>query len=119
MVTISAPHPRPTSGSLAVQMFEGDTHHRVGGFEPVGVPPVPAGSEGGASPASAADGYLPHLLVAAAVFSLFGVVTLVIAVFAVHPPLTTALLGSSTGWLLLALLALLAWWRRRRQPLAP
>jgi MYXO-CTERM domain-containing protein len=100
-------------------MFEGDTHRRVGGFEPLGVPPVPAGSDGRASPTSAAGGYLPHLLVGAAVFALLGVVTLVIAVFAVHPPLTTALLGSSTGWLLLALLALLAWWRRRRQPSAP
>lgn len=108
-----------TSGSLAVRMFEGDTHRRGGGFEPLGVPLPAADSEGGASPPTAAGGYLPHLLAAAAAFALLGIVTLAIGVFAVHPPLTAALLGSSTGWFLLALLAVLVWWRRRRQPSAP
>jgi MYXO-CTERM domain-containing protein len=100
-------------------MFEGETHRRRGGFEPFGGPPLLDGSEGRASLPTPTDGYQSRLLGAGAIFAVFGVLTLAIGVFAVHPPLTTALLGSSTGWILLALLALLAWWRRRRQRSAP
>ena len=100
-------------------MFEGETHRRGGGFEPSGAPPLPAGSDGGASLPTTTDGFRSYLLGAGAIFALFGVLTLAIGLFAVHPPFTAALLGSSTGWLLVAFLALLAWWRRRRQRSAP
>jgi hypothetical protein len=100
-------------------MFEGETPRRGGGFEPFGPPPLHSGPDGRASMPTPGDGYQPHLLGAGAIFALLGIVTLVIGVYAVHPPFRAALLGSSTGWLLVALLALFAWWRRRRQHPAP